>query len=228
VTPSISVFGNFTLDDLVFADGTTRWAVPGGSAAYAAMGISLWTGYASIVAPIGADYPLEALDRRIDLSRCPHIPRTLRNWGLYEEDGHRHFVSRSATRTWRDFSPNPADARSGHQMAAHVAPMSHDIAIDLIRELRKSGTLSISFDLDNHDLLDNANVDALTQLLRDVDLFLPSTQDTGAMFPDLTPLESLRQLRSLAPDVNVIAIKCGAEGVICPGPTQPHRNQNAC
>jgi sugar/nucleoside kinase (ribokinase family) len=214
VTPSISVFGNFTIDDLVFPDGSTRWAVPGGSAAYAAMGISLWTGYASIVAPIGADYPVEALDKRIDLSRCRPVPRTLRNWGLYEEDSRRHFVSRSATRNWREFSPKPADARSGHQTAAHLAPMPHDIAIELIRELRRAGTLSISFDLDDHDLLGNANLDQITELLCDVDLFLPSHHDALAMFPNLSPLEGLRRLRSLAPDVALIAMKCGAEGVI--------------
>ena len=96
MTSAISVFGNLTIDDLVFADGSTRWAVPGGSAAYAAMGASLWTESASIVAPIGTDYPVEALGKRIDLSRCRRVPRTLRNWGLYEDDGRRHFVSRSA------------------------------------------------------------------------------------------------------------------------------------
>ncbi len=42
MTPSLAVFGNFTIDDLVFPDGSTRWAVPGGSAIYAAFGASLW------------------------------------------------------------------------------------------------------------------------------------------------------------------------------------------
>jgi sugar/nucleoside kinase (ribokinase family) len=214
VTPSISVFGNLTIDDLVFPDGSTRWAVPGGSAVYAAMGISLWTGYASIVAPIGADYPVEALDKRVDLSRCRRMPRTLRNWGLYEEDGRRHFVSRSATRNWSEFCPKPADATSSHQTAAHIAPMPHDIAIGLIRELRKAGTLSISLDLDDHDLLGKTNLDAIIELLREVDLFLPGHQDALAIFQDVAPLEGLRRLRALASNVTLIAMKCGAGGVI--------------
>ncbi len=211
---AISVFGNLTIDDLVFADGSTRWAVPGGSAAYAAMGASLWMESVSLVAPIGADYPVEALDKRIDLSRCRRVPRTLRNWGLYEDDGRRHFVSRSAARNWHEFSPDAADARSGRQTAAHIAPMPPGVALELIRELRSSGTLSISLDLDDHDLLGNAGLEAITKLLRDVDLFLPSHQDALALFPDTSPPESLRRMRALAPGVALIAIKCGAAGVI--------------
>jgi sugar/nucleoside kinase (ribokinase family) len=214
VTPSISVFGNLTIDDLVFPDGSSRWAVPGGSAVYAATGIVLWTGHASIVAPIGPDYPVEALDKRIDLSRCQRVPRTLRNWGLYEEDGRRHFVSRSATRNWSEFCPGPTDAMSGHQTAAHIAPMPHGIAIELIRELRKVGPLSISLDLDDHDLLSKIDLDEMIELLSGVDLFLPSRQDALAIFPGTEPLEGLRKLRALAPDMALIAIKCGAEGAI--------------
>ena len=211
--PSLAVFGSLTIDDLVFPDGSTRWAVPGGNAVYAAMGISLWTGHASIVAPLGADYPTELLDQRIDLSRCRHLPRTLRNWGLYEEDGRRHFVSRSGSRNWSEFCPKSTDAISGHQVAAHVAAMPHDIAVALTKELRKAGARSISLDLDDHDLLARTNIDETIELISSVDLFLPSRQDVLAIFPG-EPLEGLRKLRALTPGVTLIAIKCGAEGVI--------------
>lgn len=214
MTPFVSVFGNLTIDDLVFPDGSTRWAVPGGSAVYAALGASLWTGQSSIVAPLGADYPIELLDERIGLSRCQRVPHTLRNWGLYEEDGRRHFVSRSATRDWNAFSPKPADALSGAQTAAHIAPLPHDIAMGLAGELRNAGTLSISLDLDDHDLLGRSNLEEIGELIRAVDLFLPSRQDVLAMFPGANPLEALYKLRNLAPNVALIAVKCGAEGVI--------------
>jgi sugar/nucleoside kinase (ribokinase family) len=214
VTSSISVFGNLTIDDLVFHDGSTRWAVPGGSAVYAALGVSLWTGRASIVAPVGADYPTELLDKCIDLSRCQRMPRTLRNWGLYEEDGRRHFVSRSATRNWSEFSPKPVDVATGHQTAAHIAPLPHDVAMALARELRRVGTVSISLDLDDHDLLGRANLDEIIELISEVDLFLPSRQDVLALLPGMGPIEALHKLRALASDVTLIAIKCGAEGVI--------------
>jgi sugar/nucleoside kinase (ribokinase family) len=53
----------------------------------------------------------------------------------------------------------------------------------------------------------------MIELISGVDLFLPSRQDALAIFP-VEPLESLRKLRALAPGVTLIAIKCGAEGVI--------------
>ncbi|MGA9669532.1 MAG: PfkB family carbohydrate kinase [Terracidiphilus sp.] len=212
--PSLAVFGSLTIDDLVFPDGTTRWAVPGGSAVYAALGASLWTEYPSIVAPLGDDYPRDVLNGRIDLSRCTHLPRTLRNWGLYEEDGTRYFVSRSASRNWNEFCPMPEDAASGHQTAAHIAPAPHNIVADITRELRKGGPLTISLDLDDHDLAGQAKLDSIIDLLRDIDLFLPSLHLARSLFGGTTALEVLHRIRSVAPDVALIAVKCGAEGVI--------------
>ncbi len=214
MTPSLAVFGNFTIDDLVFPDGTTLWGVPGGSAVYAAFGASLWTESPGIVAPLGDDYPRSVLDGRFDLSRCAHVPVTLRNWGLYEEDNTRHFISRSATRNWSEFCAKPEDAATGHQTAAHIAPLPHDIAVGLIGELRKAGPLTISLDLDDHYLAGRADLDSTIELLREVDLFLPSLQDARGLFGGTGALEILHRMRSVAPDVFLIALKCGAEGVI--------------
>jgi sugar/nucleoside kinase (ribokinase family) len=211
---SLAFFGSLTIDDLVFADGSTRWGIPGGNAVFAAMGAALWTGHASVVAPLGPDYPVELLDKRLDLSRCPPVSHTLRNWGLYEDDGRRHFISRSSSRNWSEFCPRSADASSGGQIAAHVAAMPRKLGIELIKELRKTGTRIISLDLDDHDLLRDTNLDETIELIRGADLFLPSRQDAAAIFPDTEPLEGLRLLRHLTPDVFMIAVKCGAEGVI--------------
>lgn len=214
MTSSLAVFGNLTIDDLVFPDGTTRWAVPGGNAVYAAFGMALWAGHASIVAPIGADYPMESMDERFDLSRCRRVPRTLRNWGLYEEDGTRHFVFRSAARNWKEFSPIPEDAASGYQAAAHIAPIPHDVAIELSKELRKTGPVTISLDLDDRNFVDKKDPNAMIAVFRAPDLLLPSLQDVRSMFTGAGAFEVLRELRYLAPDVALIAVKCGAEGVI--------------
>ena len=35
-------FGNISIDDLVFADGTTEWCVPGGNSIYSALGMAVW------------------------------------------------------------------------------------------------------------------------------------------------------------------------------------------
>src|SRR5262249_5574944 len=60
-------FGNVTIDDLVFADGTTMWRVPGGNSIYAALGMALWGERPEVVAPIGPDYPIAKLRDRIEL-----------------------------------------------------------------------------------------------------------------------------------------------------------------
>lgn len=208
-----TVFGNLSIDDLVFADGTTRWAVPGGNAMYSALGMTVWTDRVSVVAPVGDDYPLGDLAEHIDLSRCPKVPRTLRSWGLYEEDGSRHFIFRNATRNWLDFSPRPEVVRSGHQKAAHVAPMPWAIAMGMIAELRAVGTEIVVVDLDDRELRE-IGVERSAQLLRSADLFLPSRQDVHALFPEASPVEALKRLRDLAPDVAVIAVKCGSEGIV--------------
>jgi hypothetical protein len=248
VTPALAIFGNLTIDDLVFPDGSTRWAVPGGNAMYAAFGASLWTEQISIVAPLGPDYPLELAQGRFDLSRCTHVPRSLRDWGLYEEDGSRHFIFRNATRDWESFCPSPESAASGKQIAAHVAPMPRQVALGLIHELRKAGTRFISVDLDERDIhhspspafpasmgktgcprsgfsdlgkqdihptqFPSGPMESAAEQLRSSDLFLPSRQETLCMFPGSQPLEALLRLRELAPDVALIAVKCGADGVI--------------
>jgi sugar/nucleoside kinase (ribokinase family) len=209
----LSFFGSLTIDDLVFPDGTTRWAVPGGNAAYAALGASLWSPEVRIVAPLGSDYPVELLQGRIDLSRCLPLPHSLRNWGLYEEDGRRHFVSRSCSRNWRQFCPGPEDALSAAQTAAHVAAMPRDVAIDLVAELRAQQASIISLDLDDHDLSGPGILEETIDLLRAVDLFLPSWRDVSGIVPAKEPRAALRQLRQLAPEPLLIAIKCGPNGV---------------
>ncbi|ADV83618.1 carbohydrate kinase family protein [Terriglobus saanensis] len=214
MTSGPAIYGNFTIDDLVYPNGSTRWGVPGGSAVYAAMGALLWTKVSSIVAPLGADYPITLLDKRIDLSRCRSIPKTMRNWGLYEEDGRRHFISRNESRDWTYFSPALADAASGYQAAAHIAPLPFEATKQLIEELRAGGTKSISLDMDDHDLLGNRSLKKMMELVSTVDLFMPSQQDVLALFPGKGPLEAMHQLRSLVPEVALIAIKCGAGGTI--------------
>jgi sugar/nucleoside kinase (ribokinase family) len=180
---------------------------------YAGLGMTVWVDRAVIVAPVGSDYPLDRFRGRVDVSRCPAVPKTLRSWGLYEEDGSRHFIFRNDTKRWEDFCPPPEAAASGSQVGAHVAPMPRDVALLMITELRKAGTKIIAVDLDERDLHD-ISLEKVTELLRSSDLFLPSSQEARAIFPGAEPVEALRRFRALGPDVALIAVKCGSDGVI--------------
>ena len=89
-----------------------------------------------MIAPIGPEYPAEKLGERIDLSRCRPLERNLRNWGLYEEDGTRHFTFRSKTRNWVDFSPTIADLDEGPYGFCHLAPLPWHLHVEFAEALR--------------------------------------------------------------------------------------------
>ena len=212
MTIAFCALGNLSIDDLVFVDGSTRWAVPGGNAIYSALGMAVWGERPVVVAPFGPDYPTESLEARIDLTRCPRLERTLRDWGLYEEDGSRQFVFRSTTRNWDDFSPRGTDVPAG-VAAAHLAPLPWERHVDLVAALRRAGATAISIDLDDRRLaaVDHA---AVAALMAGVDLFLPSRQDGRVIFPETTPADTVRRFRDLSPDTPLIVLKCGAEGCV--------------
>jgi sugar/nucleoside kinase (ribokinase family) len=207
------VFGNISIDDLVFEDGSTMWCVPGGNSIYSALGAAVWRERPVVIAPVGPEYPVGAVGDRIDLSYCRPLDRTLRNWGLYEEDGSRIFTFRTKTKNWLDFSPTPADLADLSCDFAHLAPLRWELQIELIGRLRRDGAQIVSVDPDDRYLaeLDHAT---MMRLLNAIDLFLPSKQDMNALLPGMTPHDALRALRELAPDLPVIALKCGEHGVL--------------
>ena len=206
-------FGNITIDDLVFADGRTMWRVPGGNSIYAALGMALWGERPEVVAPIGPDYPIAKLKERIELKRCRPIATTLRNWGLYEEDGTRHFVFRSGMRRWEEFSPNASDLDDGPYPFCHLAPLPWELHLELAAGLRARAARLISVDLDDRRLREVPAAE-IARLLGLIDLFMPSRQDIAAIFPGKTPLDAMKKLREIAPETPVIVIKCGVAGAI--------------
>lgn len=205
--------GNVSIDDLVFFDGSTMWCVPGGNAVYSALGIAVWGERPEVIAPIGPEYPTAVLGDRIDLSFARPLNRNLRNWGLYEEDGTRTFTFRSKTRNWIEFCPTLSDLSGSSYLYAHLAPLPWGLQTEFADHLRHNGAEVVAVDPDDRyaDQLDTA---AIIKLLSVIDLFLPSKQDVEALFPGLPLVEALRAVRNLAPDLPVVAVKCGADGVL--------------
>ncbi|MDB5586275.1 MAG: PfkB domain protein [Devosia sp.] len=208
-----ATLGNISIDDLVFVDGSTKWCVPGGNAVYSGLGMAVWDERPAIIAPIGPEYPVADLGGRIDLSNCRQLLRNLRNWGLYEEDGSRHFIFRTATGNWHEFSPTLSDLDGFTCGNALLAPMPWTVQIELAERLRHDGTTLIGVDTDDRHLRE-VDRPTLKRLLDLLDLFLPSKQDAEAMVPGKSPPDALRVLREMAPELPVIAIKCGDKGVI--------------
>jgi len=205
-------FGNLAIDDLVYADGTTRWRVAGGAAMYSALGMAVWAGTAATVAPFGPDYPCEVL-RGIEFACKRRLPASMRNWGLYEEDGSRHFLSRSASSDWEAASPQIDDLDDGPYVNCHIGPMPWNRARVLIDALRERGAQTISFDIHDRKLT-GVTIEDYVALVQRVDVFLPSVQDVGEYLPGLSAHEALRALRARLPGVKVIGVKRGSDGVI--------------
>jgi hypothetical protein len=205
--------GNMSIDDLVFADGSTKWAVPGGNAIYTALGMAVWGERPRVLAPRGPEYPVAVLGDRIDLGDGPMRERTLRDWGLYEEDGTRTFTFRTKTRNWLDFCPVPADLGGESFAWCHIAPLPWARQTEFAEAFRAKGAKLISADPDDRYVSTTPRADML-RLFGSIDVFLPSRQDVDAMFPGHGPLGGLRSLRELAPALPLIVVKCGEEGAI--------------
>ena len=209
-----AAIGNVSIDDLVFADGRTLWAMPGGNSLYAALGMRLWVDQPALVARVGPDYPRQDLDLDgIDMSFCTPISRSLRNWGLYEEDGSRHFIFRTATRNWIDFCPEVGEVEPVRALYCHLAPLPWRRHLELAEHLRQNGARLISVDPDERHISEAGSRD-FARLLELVDFFLPSRQDVESMYPESDLLDALRELRVLGRRTPAIIFKLGAEGVL--------------
>jgi sugar/nucleoside kinase (ribokinase family) len=152
VTPDLVVLGNLLVDDMVFPDGRTRMAEPGGAILYAALGATLWglpTGVASVR---GDDYPASALEsltaRGVDLAgvRALGAPG-LRTWLLYEGT-RRQVIHRLDRPSHADVSPVAAAIPAAWRRARafHLAPMPFDRQCDLVGDLSSIEGAFVSLD----------------------------------------------------------------------------------
>lgn len=146
------VLGNLMVDDLVFPDGSTRMAEPGGAAIYAALGARLWGLDVGVVSVVGTDYPDWALEgmaaRGIDLAGVHPLGRPgIRIWLLYEERL-RQFVHRRERPEHAEVSPGfervPPAWRGAR--AFHVSPMPFATQRALVDSLAALDGVFVSLD----------------------------------------------------------------------------------
>jgi sugar/nucleoside kinase (ribokinase family) len=180
MTPDLVVLGNLALDDIVYEDGATRMAQPGGATLYAALGARLWEIEVGMVTRVGENYPPWVLDtlteRGIDLAGVrPLTGPGLRTWLLYE-GGRRRVVHRLEGPTHREASPVPDDIPGAWKSRAfHLAPMPFALQRELVGALSPRGATLLS--LDPYELVVADNFEAWRQLLGEVDIFLLSEDE---------------------------------------------------
>lgn len=179
MTLDLAVVGNLLVDDVVYEDGRTRMAQPGGATLYAALGASLWGIRVGIVSVVGDDYPRRTLDalanRGIDLAGLRPLGRPgLRTWLLYE-GRRRHVVHRLDGPTHAEVSPTAADLAAVRSRAFHLAPMPFDVQRGLVEVVGSRPDTAVS--LDPYELLTEQNLGEWQQLLAGVDDFLLSEDE---------------------------------------------------
>ncbi|MFQ5575626.1 MAG: carbohydrate kinase family protein [Anaerolineae bacterium] len=241
--------GNLALDDMVYPNGQTRMAAPGGNSLYAAVGAKIWSDDVGLVALVGRDWPdahTRALQSRgIDVTGLTRLPaETLRSWVLYEPDGRRTYVSRNSRvgpLTPGPYSSLPptleqvrAFAGAARETHAQMSPTPQHLPagyrwpaslhlcpmpLPALLAWELPPSISMSLDILPFPAGNNLNQPELLKLLTRADAFLPSRAEAKLLFPGYNPRRLCRQLAQRGPEV--VVIKEGARGSLV-----YHRQQN--
>jgi ribokinase len=217
------VLGNLTIDDLVLSDGTTAMGLCGGNAIFAAIGGRLWSTRIGLAARIGPDFPrrhVQSLEAAgIQLALSPTSAPTIHNWALYETPDRRRFVNWLDSGSHLDQSLLPAEVppEASHARVCHIAPMPLEVQVKLAKHLAQETTL---VSLDPHDEYIRRSEPQFLDLLRLVDLFLPSRQEAMLLFGRDAPEDAAVAFAARGPQA--VVIKLGAEGSLVYGPQLNH------
>jgi sugar/nucleoside kinase (ribokinase family) len=216
VIPSIVLLGNLLVDDVVFADGTTRMGQPGGALLYGALGAAVWESRPGLVSVLGDDYPAQILgklqQRGVDLTGVHPLGRSgVRTWLLYE--GHvRRLIHRLGCPTHEDVSPRPAHIPSGWRAARgfHLAPMPFDVQRALLATLSVHRPAFVS--VDPHRPVTEETLHEWREVLADADAFFPGEDELLLEGALTDPHRSLPRL--VHGRLRFVVFKRGAHGAI--------------
>lgn len=214
--PRLVCLGQFTVDDIVDWKGTTRMGCLGGDAVYSWFGAHLWLDQVAIVAPVGKNFPAQELKTLKDAGVetdgivTREVP-TIRNWVLQEEDGRRTWVLRSDPMNYYELSPRYDDIPESYLGAQgfHIAAMDMQAQAELVSALRRGRVL---IGLDPQEDYIPGNEEQFIEILRKVDVFLPSAVEARQLVGHADYQRGAREIAEIGP--TTVAIKLGAEGAI--------------
>jgi cytidine kinase len=214
VLPSLVLLGNLLVDDIVFPDGSTRMAQPGGALLYGALGAAIWGTRVGCVSVVGTDYPattLEALaERAVDLAGVRRLDGPgVRTWLLYEGDA-RRLIHRLGCPTHEQVSPGPEHIPPAWQSAPafHLSPMPFAVQRRGLAALAADSGRFVS--VDPHLPVTEATLDDWRRALADADAFFPGEDE---LLLDDAGGDLQRALARLATGrLRFIALKQGARG----------------
>jgi ribokinase len=214
VIPSIVLLGNLLVDDVVFADGTTRMGQPGGALLYGALGATLWASRPGLVSVLGDDYPADVLERLRQRGGDPTGVHRLgrpgvRTWLLYE-GGVRRLIHRLGCPTHEEVSPRPSSipAEWSAARAFHLAPMPFDVQRELLTALAANASAFVS--IDPHMPVTEATLHEWRATLADADAFFPGEDELLLEGARANPRQALPRL--VNGRLRFVVFKRGAQG----------------
>jgi ribokinase len=213
--PRLVCCGNLTLDDVVLPDGTEQPGSIGGDALYGVLAARLFLPDAQMVAPVGHDLPphVWALIDEAGLSRaglplrsCP----TIHTRFAYRSADHRIVTLLSSEADFDILSPRGPDIPPAFQRARAwlVLAMTLAAQCDLVADLRAAGAGLIGLDLQEEYIAGNEA--AILDLVRAVDVFMPSEAEVRLLLGENDPLAASKIFAALGP--RIVVIKRGAAG----------------
>jgi sugar/nucleoside kinase (ribokinase family) len=218
VTPDLVLLGNLLVDDVVFPDGRTRMAQPGGAMLYASLAAALWGARVGCVSLRGDDYPAAALDALrargvlLDGVHALHA-NGVRTWLLYE-GAVRRVVHRLGGPSHEAVSPLPAHVPEGWRRARafHLAPMPIGTQRALVEAIRtwEAPERPAFISVDPHLAIRADTLETWRGLLARVDAFFPSDDEWELPGAAADPAAALGALAGGA--LRFIAWKRGAAG----------------
>ena len=223
--PSIVLLGNLLVDDVVFADGTTRMAQPGGALLYGALGATLWQSRPGLVSVVGNDYPAQVLEklqqRGADLSGVHPLGRPgVRTWLLYEGNV-RRLIHRLGCPTHAEVSPRPehVPAEWSAARAFHLSPMPFDVQRALLTALSAFAKATADrlhpvpfVSVDPHHSVTEETLDEWREALADADAFFPGEDELLLEEARTDPHRALPRL--VNGRLRFVVFKRGAKGGI--------------
>lgn len=209
------VAGNITIDDIVLPNGETYMGTIGGDVLYASMGCRFWLDEVHMLSRVNEAFmkEYEHLFVKAGLyyeGMGIYDEEIVRNWIIYDTDQRRHFIYRNSPELLEKLSPHINDIPEGvHADSIFLAAMAIENQIELARHFKQSGVLVLA---DPYDVDVTNKKDKLDELLKYVDIFLPSALEAVAYFGNENFKENAKKFSELGPCI--VVIKQGEEGCL--------------
>jgi ribokinase len=211
----IAFVGHLNIEDTHYPDRSAHLKAPGGAALYAASAARLWGSNSVIVSRIGENYPKDELNAMhtggLNLAYVKTVDGpTMAGSTSYDPNGNRKYQMYTPPERRLLLTPEPEDLTRNELDnidAVHLATMLPERQEAWLKKVRSSTPL-ISMDTDVS--LVRIYRQKLLELLKLVDIFIPSSAEVEAFFPNMCLEEAARELALYGP--SIIGIKLGQKG----------------